>query len=436
MAVEGKAGTLRGREAEITEVAGRISRASAGRGGVLLVEGPPGVGRSRLAEEARSLGRHLGIHVLGGTGERERQRGPFSALTGAPASGGPSLPDADDLRALSEPEELRFWLVRTVEDRLRRAALRRPLLVVIDDLHRCDPGTLLALRILPARLRSHPILWLITVRTGPLGSGVRAALRGLADAGARTMRLDRLPEDAVAEIARDLLGAEPGRDVLDLLRQADGLPLLVTGTVRGLLRENAVTRKGPVAGLTGPPTPVCPYGSVERLLSHLSPTAQDVLRHASARGRELEARRLADLSGRTLAEVVGALQEAVDAGLVLPTEPLTFRHDIVREALREAASNTLPHTVSEAVPDLGSAAVRRRSRRPPTASPAEGWSALTPAERRVAVLVAEGATNRQVAERLFLSPATVGTHVMHAFRKLGVNSRVELARSYLENDAA
>jgi DNA-binding CsgD family transcriptional regulator len=75
---------------------------------------------------------------------------------------------------------------------------------------------------------------------------------------------------------------------------------------------------------------------------------------------------------------------------------------------------------------------RRRTKR---RRAAQGWDALTPAEQRVASLVAEGASNRQAAERLFLSPATVGTHLMHAFRKLGVNSRVELARIHLERDA-
>ncbi|MGW5418596.1 response regulator transcription factor, partial [Actinomadura geliboluensis] len=72
-------------------------------------------------------------------------------------------------------------------------------------------------------------------------------------------------------------------------------------------------------------------------------------------------------------------------------------------------------------------------RRPKPRRAARGWHALTPAERRVAALVAEGATNREAAARLFLSPATVGTHVMHVFQKLGVNSRVQLARLYLEH---
>ncbi|HLB18968.1 MAG TPA: helix-turn-helix transcriptional regulator, partial [Gaiellaceae bacterium] len=57
-----------------------------------------------------------------------------------------------------------------------------------------------------------------------------------------------------------------------------------------------------------------------------------------------------------------------------------------------------------------------------------GWAALTTAELTVARLVAEGLTNREVAERLFVSPHTVNSHLRHVFAKLGINSRVELAR--------
>jgi DNA-binding CsgD family transcriptional regulator len=57
-----------------------------------------------------------------------------------------------------------------------------------------------------------------------------------------------------------------------------------------------------------------------------------------------------------------------------------------------------------------------------------GWSAMTAAEVAVARLVAEGLTNREVAERLFVSPHTVSSHLRHVFAKLGITSRVELAR--------
>jgi DNA-binding CsgD family transcriptional regulator len=60
--------------------------------------------------------------------------------------------------------------------------------------------------------------------------------------------------------------------------------------------------------------------------------------------------------------------------------------------------------------------------------PARGWAALTDSELAVARLVAEGRTNREVAEQLFVSPHTVGTHLRHVFAKLDINSRVELIR--------
>jgi DNA-binding CsgD family transcriptional regulator len=55
---------------------------------------------------------------------------------------------------------------------------------------------------------------------------------------------------------------------------------------------------------------------------------------------------------------------------------------------------------------------------------------LTPAQRRVAALVAEGRTNREVAAALFLSEHTVRTHLSHVYAKLGVRSRSELARTF------
>jgi DNA-binding CsgD family transcriptional regulator len=64
---------------------------------------------------------------------------------------------------------------------------------------------------------------------------------------------------------------------------------------------------------------------------------------------------------------------------------------------------------------------RGARRRPPG-----GWESLTPTEVKVAELVAEGLTNPQVAERMFVSPRTVKTHVAHIFRKLDVHSRAEL----------
>ncbi|WP_173010097.1 AAA family ATPase [Mycolicibacterium sp. P9-64] len=73
-------------------------------------------------------------------------------------------------------------------------------------------------------------------------------------------------------------------------------------------------------------------------------------------------------------------------------------------------------------------ALGARRRQPTQTAVADPMAALTTSERAVVDLVARGATNREVAAQLFLSPHTVSTHLRHAFTKTGVRSRVELTR--------
>ena len=67
--------------------------------------------------------------------------------------------------------------------------------------------------------------------------------------------------------------------------------------------------------------------------------------------------------------------------------------------------------------------------------PAFGWDSLTDTERTITDLVAQGLSNRQVASRVFLSTHTVAFHLRHVFWKLGVTSRVQLARISAEQAA-
>jgi DNA-binding CsgD family transcriptional regulator len=60
--------------------------------------------------------------------------------------------------------------------------------------------------------------------------------------------------------------------------------------------------------------------------------------------------------------------------------------------------------------------------------PKQGWESLTDAELQVARLAAAGCTNRGIADRLFVSPHTVNTHLRHVFDKLDIRSRVDLTR--------
>ncbi len=64
--------------------------------------------------------------------------------------------------------------------------------------------------------------------------------------------------------------------------------------------------------------------------------------------------------------------------------------------------------------------------------PTFGWDSLSEAERRVADLVARGCSNKEIGEQLYMSHRTVGSHLYRIFPKLGLRSRVELARVVIE----
>jgi len=121
---------------------------------------------------------------------------------------------------------------------------------------------------------------------------------------------------------------------------------------------------------------------------------------------------------------------------------------LVRAAVLEDAGRLLPDArAAEAVPLLETALasyagagaerdaarvrslLRARGVRPAASGPrsAPAWPELTESEFGVVSLVARGATNREVAEHLYLSPYTVNSHLRHVFTKLGIRSRVELA---------
>jgi len=69
-----------------------------------------------------------------------------------------------------------------------------------------------------------------------------------------------------------------------------------------------------------------------------------------------------------------------------------------------------------------------RDHRPDTSGGSGDWTHLTPQEREIVKLAAEGLTNRQIGERLFLSPRTIGAHLYRTFPKLGIASRHQLGR--------
>ena len=117
---------------------------------------------------------------------------------------------------------------------------------------------------------------------------------------------------------------------------------------------------------------------------------------------------------RARAGAIDAAIDAFDGALVLFTEcGATWDAGRVRRRLRDHG-------------------VRRRL--VPRERAETGWAALTDSELAVARLVAQGLTNREVAERLFVSPHTVSSHLRSVFAKLEINSRIALTRIADEQD--
>lgn len=124
----------------------------------------------------------------------------------------------------------------------------------------------------------------------------------------------------------------------------------------------------------------------------------------------------------TLTGMVCAAAPVIDplAGEMLGTIGLACRAD--------AASALMIALVKRAARDIEQRIASGLAARPREGQRGRGWESLTAAERDVARIIAEGATNREAAARLYLSPHTIDFHLRQIFRKLGVASRVELTR--------
>lgn len=104
-------------------------------------------------------------------------------------------------------------------------------------------------------------------------------------------------------------------------------------------------------------------------------------------------------------------------------------HDRAVAAIRDALGDDFDGAWAEGAGlTLEEAIAYARRGRGERKRPSSGWASLTPTERDVARLVADGLANNEIAARLFVSRRTVQTHLTHVYAKLGINSRVQLAQ--------
>src|SRR5258707_9398954 len=231
---------FQGREADLALIQGELDRVAAGTEAIVIVEGGAGMGKSRLLAEVSTIAHSLGIRVGASAADPSETVVELATLLAALFDGADPLLDPREFTTLHAPPEQRFWLLRDLQALLERAALESPLLISIDDAHWVDGGTAAAIRTLPMRLVGLPIAWVIALRPPRDSTPLVHALEQLKQNGARTIVLGPLDDDAVAQLATDMLAARPDQSILEQLAEGDGNPFLVVETLLGLQEENRI----------------------------------------------------------------------------------------------------------------------------------------------------------------------------------------------------
>ncbi|HEY6745156.1 MAG TPA: AAA family ATPase [Mycobacteriales bacterium] len=365
-----------GRAAELSALRGRLELLrGAGTGGLVVVAGEPGVGKSRLMRELAAAAAEARLTVLTGRAvpNGEPYRPLVEALSRALRDRG--LPDDDALRpylpvlaAVLPDAEVAGGrtdprggavLGEAVLRLLAALAARRSTagtLLVLEDLHWVDPDTLTVLTYLAHAADSAPLLLVVTSREE---RGLPQPLLELVAATQATvLPIGRLDPDEVRELVESCLTGRPPEEVVAFVRDnADGLPLLIEELLTGL---GAVGALSPAGRLVGPLTPAVPrtFGAtVRRRVERLDPAARSVVRAAAVLGRRFDWSLLPEVTGRPEAEVLAGLRSAVQSGLVEADEGNTFhfRHSLTGDAIRDdllpPELRALAHAAAEIVED-------------------------------------------------------------------------------------
>ena len=199
---------IRGRAGELKVIGALVTALLQGRGGVLVIEGPPGIGKSRLLTEVMALADKAGVRTLFGEAFEYQQTVPFFSLFMATLGADPLIGDAEALRRLGGSADLRYWVVHDLADAIHAAAVETPLAIVLEDIHWADNGTLLALRSLATARPDVPVLWVLTTRTGAGGPEVQDTLLVLQRTNAAVVRVGAMSASAVADMVSDAVRAE------------------------------------------------------------------------------------------------------------------------------------------------------------------------------------------------------------------------------------
>lgn len=334
---------LVGRAPEMESLGRLLDRARAGRGSVALIEGEPGIGKTRLLGEMLAEAGALGFVVLQGAAEEMEQDLPFGPIAEALSlrldAGDPRrsaiarlMRPNGDAEAREGGPVSRYQVLEAVVDLVEDLSATGPIALGLDDVHWADASTLLVVRHLARRLGSLPVVILMTSRPVPRTGELAGILEALRRAGLEEVDLGPLSGDEVAELAGHLASGSPDPDVVAQLAGTAGNPLLVTELVSAIREAGRGSDERLEGRGVGVPTTFA--DAVLRRLRFLSSDAFHVLRHASVLGSVFSVADLALVLGRPATDLVAPLDEARIARLLVAADDrLRFRHDLVREAV-------------------------------------------------------------------------------------------------------
>ena len=335
------AGALVGRDNEMALLTGLMKEAARGRGGSVLIEGEPGIGKSALVRAAVAQAPEIGCQVYWGAGDELSQALPL-------------LPFLDGLQVREpSPNPRRQTIVRLLRGEMTAdrgtdgpAVLAeqllalvteqcavQPVILIVDDLQWADQATITLWGRLARSARQMPLLLAGMMRPVPQREDLLALRRVAGDAV--RLQLVGLTGTAMADLVAVLAGGTPDDDLLRLSEGAAGNPLYVTELIAALARSSGltVTETG-TAELAGGSAPGSLSAAIADRLGFVTGPVRDVLRAAALLGTEFAVPDLAIVLGRGVADLIPAVDEACAAGVLAESgHGLGFRHPLIREAL-------------------------------------------------------------------------------------------------------